>query len=40
MGQNRVTRETYDKAILISKKIYYNEEAPLVLLSEKSFLNL
>ena len=40
MGQNRVTREPYDKAILINKKIYYSEEAPLVLLLEKSFLNL
>ena len=40
MGQSRVKIEPYYKKNLVDEAIYYNEEAPFVLLSEKSFLNL
>ena len=40
MERNRVTRDPYDKKILVGETIYYNKEIPSCLLSQKLFLNL
>lgn len=34
IGQSKVEREPYEKKVLVDGAIYYNEEAPFVLLSE------
>ena len=34
MEQNRIKKEPYDQKILTGEVRYYNEEAPIVLLSE------